>query len=154
MAAVQVRLSLYNSDYFTVASVGTDANTFLSYIDVRANEVLGTADPTQRSQYAAVSFALNDAFTPNAITGLVPLTSVRVGFGLTRADATWSSPCEAPVSTQFASMLAQSCGPAVNMCTPSPAVSLADRCEPFLLLPKSLNLHSFRDTHPAIGPIH
>jgi N-acetylneuraminic acid mutarotase len=125
----QIALSLVKSDYFTVTASGTTAQTFLSYINVRINEVLDAADPAQRSQYATVSFALNDNFVPNAATGLVPPSSVRVGIGASRTTANWTSSCIRAVSPQFAARLSQPCGPAVAMCTSSPAVGLADRYE-------------------------
>ncbi len=83
----------------------------------------------QRPQYAAVSFALNDNFQPNAATGLIPAASVRIGIGASRASANWTKPCDRAVSPQFAARLSQPCGPAVAMCTPSQAVSLRDRCD-------------------------
>ena len=127
-SASQVALSLVQSDYFTVTAAGTDAQTFLSYISLRVNEVLDAADPAQRSQYAAVSFALNDNFQPNADTGLIPAASIRVGAGASRASANWTSPCDRAVSPQFAARLSQPCGPAVAVCSAGAAVSLADRC--------------------------
>ncbi len=127
-SASQIALSLVKSDYFTVSTSGTAAHTFLSYIRVRVNEVLDSADPTQRSQYAAVSFALNDDFWPNTATGLIPTTSVRVGVGASKASVNWTSSCARGVSPQFSTRLSQPCGPAVAMCMSSPAISLADRC--------------------------
>jgi hypothetical protein len=124
----QIALSLVKSDYFTVSTSGTAAHTFLSYINVRVNEVLDAADPAQRSQYAAVTFALNDDFWPNPATGLIPATSVRIGVGASLASANWTSSCQRAVSPQFLARLSQACGPAVAMCTPSPAISLTDRC--------------------------
>lgn len=41
-----MQLNLYKSDYFTVTTAGTTAVTFLSYVNVRANEVLVTIDRT------------------------------------------------------------------------------------------------------------
>jgi len=127
-SASQIALSFTKSDYFTVSTSGTGALTFLSYINIRVNEVLDAADPALRSQYVAVSFALNDDFSPNAATGLIPASSVRVGIGASRASANWTSSCARAVSPQFAARLSQSCGPAVAMCTPSPDISLTDRC--------------------------
>jgi hypothetical protein len=127
-SASQIALSLAKSDYFTVSTSGTSAQTFLSYINVRVNEVLNAADPAQRSQYVAVSFALNDNFTPNAATGLIPTASVRVGVGASKASANWTSSCDRAISPQFEARLSQPCGPAVVMCTPGPAISLTDRC--------------------------
>ena len=124
----QIALSLVESDYFTVSASGTGASTFLSYINVRVNDVADDADPAWRSQYAAVSFALSDDFWPNAATGLIPAASVRVGIGASEASANWTSPCEQPVSPQFAARLLQPCGPAVPMCASSPIASLTDRC--------------------------
>ncbi len=136
-SASQIALSLVKSDYFTVTTSGTDAHTFLSYINVRVNEVLDAADPTQRSQYAAVSFALNDDFSPNAATGLIPAASIRVSVGSSKESANWTSSCNRAVPIQFAARLLQSCGPSVAMCTPSPAISLTDRCDTHLLHPVS-----------------
>jgi hypothetical protein len=126
----QIALSLVKSDFFTVAVAATAAHTFLSYIGVRAHEVLDAADPAQRSQYAAVSFALNANFQPNAATGLIPAASVRVGVGASQATANWTSPCQRALTPQFAARLSQPCGPVVAMCTPSAAISLVDRCVP------------------------
>jgi hypothetical protein len=126
-SAQQVLLSLSKSDYFTVAASGTNAYTFLSYVNVRVHEVLDGLDPAGRSQYAAVSFVLGAGFTPNADTGLVPAASVRVGMGPTKSQAAWASACRAPVPAAFSARMAQSCGPAVGMCGLSPAFSLADR---------------------------
>ncbi len=129
-SASQIALSLVKSDYFTVAVVAAAAHTFLSYIGVRVHEVLDAADPAQRSQYAAVSFALNADFQPNTATGLIPAASVRAGVGASRATANWTSPCQRSIAPQFAARMAQPCGPAVAMCSPGAAVSLADRCVP------------------------
>jgi hypothetical protein len=129
-SASQIALSLVKSDYFTVAVAASAAHTFLSYISVRAHEVLDAADPAQRSQYAVVSFALNADFQPNAATGLIPAASVRVGVGASQTTANWTSPCQRALAPQFSARLAQPCGPAVAMCMPSPAIGLVDRCAP------------------------
>ncbi len=131
----QIALSLVKSDYFTVSASGTAAHTFLSYISVRVHEVLDAADPVQRSQYAAVSFALNDDFWPNLATGLIPATSVRVGIGASTVSTNWTSSCVRAVPPQFSARLMQPCGPAVAMCSPSPAISLTDRCDARRLAP-------------------
>ncbi len=129
-SASQIALSLVKSDYFTVVVAAAAAHTFLSYIGVRVHEVLDAADPALRSQYAAVSFALNADFQPNAATGLIPVASVRVGVGASQATANWTSPCQRALAPQFAARLAQPCGPAIAICTPSAAFSLVDRCVP------------------------
>ena len=105
-------------------AAGTEANTFLSYINVRANEVLNPLDESQRAQYAAVSFALNDNFAPNTGTGLVPAASVRVGVGASPAGVAWTTSCQQPVSAQFAALISQPCGPSVPMCLAS---NISDR---------------------------
>ena len=74
-----------------------------------------------------MSFALNDAFTPNANTGLIPASSVRVGIGASKATANWTSSCARSVAADFTARLMQACGPATAMCMPGAAVSLADR---------------------------
>jgi hypothetical protein len=123
-----VRLSLERSDYFAVSTAGTVAQTFLSYISVRVSEVIDAADPAgSAAQYASLSFALNDAFSPNPAIGVVPPASVRAGRGTTRADALMSAVCIAPPPPGFAALLAQPCGPRVATCVPSPAATLADR---------------------------
>jgi hypothetical protein len=129
-SAMQVRLSIFKSDYFTVASSATVAQTFLRYINIRANEVIDASDPTAsaRSQYAAVSFALSDAFSPNANTGVIPAASIRVGLGATFAAVSWTTPCQRSLSSDFTARLSQACGPSVEMC--APAASLADRFDP------------------------
>ena len=91
------------------------------------SQVIDSTDPNKRSQYAAVSFALNDAFTANTNTGLIPASSVRVGIGAFKATANWTSSCARSIAADFTARLMQTCGPAAAMCMPGPAVSLADR---------------------------
>ena len=126
-SASQVRLSLTKSKHLTVSTFGSNAYTFLSYISVHVHEVLDATDPTKRSQYAAVSFVLNDQYSPNLNTELIPLASVLVGYGKSEGQATWTQACTQVVSAEFAVRLAQTCGPAVKMCTAIPAMDLADR---------------------------
>ncbi len=92
----------------------------------REQQVLDAANPTKRSQYAAVSFALSDTFIAN--NNLVPPTSVRVGIGASRNTANWTTPCQQPLAADYAARIAQGCGPSVAFCAPSPALTLADRC--------------------------
>jgi hypothetical protein len=108
-------------------AAGTEANTFLSYINVRANEVLGALDFSQRAQYASVSFALNENFAPNTGTGLVPKTSIQVGVGASKSGVTWVSSCEQSTSAQFTTLISQPCGPSVPMCLAS---NISDRYFP------------------------
>ena len=123
----QVRLFLTKSDQFTVSAYGNNAYTFLSYINVRINEVLDLTNPSQRSQYAAVSFVLNDLYSPNPVTDLIPAASILIGYGASSQQASWTQACEQPVSAQYASRLSQTCGPTVMMCGSNPTVDLADR---------------------------
>ena len=123
----QINLNLFKSDLFTVTASGTDAYTFLSYVNVRVNQVLDGLDPSKMSQYAAVSFVLAAGVLPNTNTGLIPPTSVRVGKGPSKAQAVFSNACQGTIPTAFSSRLAQSCGPAVGMCLPSPAVTVSSR---------------------------
>ncbi len=91
----------------------------------RTPQVLDVTNPTKRSQYATVSFALADTFTAN--TELVPATSVRVGVGASHTTANWTTPCQQRVAADYAARVAQSCGPSVSLCSPSPTLTLADR---------------------------
>ena len=112
-------------------AAGEEANTFLSYINVRVNEVLLAPDGvgSQRAQYASVSFALNDNFIPNPGTGLVPKTSVQVGSGDLRSGIAWVQSCEQPVPEQFTALIYQPCGPSIPMCLAS---NISDRYLPSL----------------------
>ena len=105
-------------------AAGSDYNTFLSYIDVKANEVLDAADNSQRAQYVSVSFALNGEFTANTGTGLIPKTSIMVGAGSSSAEVSWVSSCVESISTQFLALIAQPCGPSLSMCLAS---NISDR---------------------------
>ena len=105
-------------------AAGSVANTFLSFINVQANEVLDAADNSQRAQYASVSFALNGDFIPNTETGLVPKTSILVGTGVSLAEVSLVSSCEQSISTQFLALIAQPCGPSIRMCLAS---NISDR---------------------------
>lgn len=49
-----MQLNLYRSEYFTVTAAGTTAVTILSYINVRANEVL-TSREMLRHTFAGTS---------------------------------------------------------------------------------------------------
>ena len=88
-------------------------------------QVLDATNPALRSQYAAVSFALSDAYSPNPATGLIPQASIRVSAApLPRnTAAAWSTPCTGPMPTAYATRLSQSCGPAVSMCGPTAAAA-------------------------------
>ena len=123
----QLRLSLTKSDYFTVTAYGHDAYTFLSFINVQINEVLDETNPSLQSQYATVSFVLNDNYSPNPSTQMIPPTSVLVGYGSSEGTASWVQSCEQPVSAQFAARLSQACGPSVAMCASSPTMDPTDR---------------------------
>jgi len=111
---------------------GTEANTFLTYIDVKTNEVLSPYNNTSGAQYAAVSFALRGGFSPNLGTGLVPKSSVQVGIGASLTGVTWISSCEQPISAQYVALIEQPCGPSVIMCS----ASMSDRYRHIALLPQ------------------
>ena len=87
--------------------------------------MLDASDPSKSSQYAAVSFVLNDNYAPNSATQLVPTASVLVGYGPSEAQAAWMQACEQPVAAEYAARLAQPCGPAIPLC--AAAGNLADR---------------------------
>ena len=172
-SSTQIQLNLVYSDYYQVISplpcsvppkytvmrltrrlpqvtfaAGTEANTFLSYINVRANEVVlasagDRSQESQRAQYASVSFALNENFAPNTGTGLVPKTSVQVGVGNVKTGVTWVHSCEQPVSEQFATLISQPCGPSVPMCSAS---DISDRFLPSVPACSS-PLHTPSDCH-------
>ena len=132
--AVQVRIPLSRSDYLFMSGAGTNDYTFLNYIKVRINEVLDIADQSKRSQYASVSFGLNDDFSADQNSGLT--SSVKVGIGASVETVNWTYPCQRPLLPDFIERLNQpSCGPKIRMCSTSPPVTIANRFLPSSHLP-------------------
>ena len=123
--ATQTAVTVTKTDTFAMSSSGSNAYTFLDYMNVRVHEVLAPGAPA--AQYAAVSFTLGAEFRANVNTGAVVLSSVRVGKGTSPAAATWQHAChtaagdgafdDAATQAAFGAALAQDCGPQVAMCT-------------------------------------
>eukprot|EP00286_Rhodomonas_abbreviata_P022713 CAMPEP_0181307398 /NCGR_PEP_ID=MMETSP1101-20121128/10856_1 /TAXON_ID=46948 /ORGANISM="Rhodomonas abbreviata, Strain Caron Lab Isolate" /LENGTH=1245 /DNA_ID=CAMNT_0023413607 /DNA_START=113 /DNA_END=3850 /DNA_ORIENTATION=+ len=92
----QTAIHLEKTNFFTVATHGTNDYTFLTYANLRLVEVLNEDlifsddDATQRfdrtsrfgaAHYVQVTFTLGDAYRPKNYSDVIPLDSVRAGFG-------------------------------------------------------------------------
>lgn len=110
----QINIKLMKTNYLTISSVGTNDITFLRYINARIHEVYDLTSTTKKAQYIQISLTIAPGYTPG-VSGLVPLTSVAIGFGTNSTSAVRTQICDnildIPVSSEFERIVNdQGCG--------------------------------------------